>query len=163
MIEDDDLSPDASSSNLQDLDQLPDSNQSELLAEFERRRRARQIHVSTDDTEVKLNLRQLSEPICKLLLYTVFRSFLFPKIQFKTNQGNMFRPFRRGSCGQTRTFARLGLEAERRRNSQKVAQERGARETRRRKPKCKSHFNCGIRCQANIYYIPIHCFGFPRR
>jgi hypothetical protein len=71
--------------NFEDLDELPE-NQSELLAEFERRRRvskvslvvqlfstmltccfsmqARQIHVSTDDNEVKINLRQLGEPIC---------------------------------------------------------------------------------------------------
>lgn len=47
----------------QELEQLPD-NQNELLAEFERRRRARTIHVSTDDNEVKANLRQLNEPIC---------------------------------------------------------------------------------------------------
>ena len=51
--------------NLVDSDQLQDRNQAELLAEFERRRRARQIHVSTDDSEVKLNLRKLNEPICK--------------------------------------------------------------------------------------------------
>ena len=35
-----------------------------LLEEFERRRKARQINVSTDDSEVKKNLRQLGEPIC---------------------------------------------------------------------------------------------------
>lgn len=35
-----------------------------LLEEFERRRKARQINVSTDDAEVKKNLRQLNEPIC---------------------------------------------------------------------------------------------------
>lgn len=35
-----------------------------LLEEFERRRRARLINVSTDDVEVKKNLRQLNEPIC---------------------------------------------------------------------------------------------------
>ena len=35
-----------------------------LLEEFERRKRARQINVSTDDEEVKRNLRQLGEPIC---------------------------------------------------------------------------------------------------
>ncbi|XP_063222299.1 U4/U6 small nuclear ribonucleoprotein Prp4 [Bacillus rossius redtenbacheri] len=35
-----------------------------LLEEFERRKRARQINVSTDDEEVKKNLRQLGEPIC---------------------------------------------------------------------------------------------------
>lgn len=35
-----------------------------LLEEFERRRKARLINVSTDDSEVKRNLRQLNEPIC---------------------------------------------------------------------------------------------------
>ncbi|XP_046433071.1 U4/U6 small nuclear ribonucleoprotein Prp4 [Neodiprion virginianus] len=35
-----------------------------LLEEFERRKKARQINVSTDDSEVKNNLRQLGEPIC---------------------------------------------------------------------------------------------------
>jgi len=50
--------------NYHELDQLPD-NQQELMAEFERRKRARLIHVSTDDLEVKSNLRQLQEPICK--------------------------------------------------------------------------------------------------
>lgn len=35
-----------------------------LLEEFERRKKARSINVSTDDAEVKRNLRQLSEPIC---------------------------------------------------------------------------------------------------
>ncbi|KAF6718774.1 U4/U6 small nuclear ribonucleoprotein Prp4 [Oryzias melastigma] len=37
--------------------------QQEVLAEFERRRRARQITVSTDDAEVKAGLRALGEPI----------------------------------------------------------------------------------------------------
>lgn len=59
----DEIMPDDVGSTI-GMDQLPDQ-QSELLAEFERRRRARQIHVSTDDTEVKLNLRQLNEPICE--------------------------------------------------------------------------------------------------
>lgn len=35
-----------------------------LLEEFERRKKARSINVSTDDGEVKRNLRQLGEPIC---------------------------------------------------------------------------------------------------
>jgi len=35
-----------------------------LLEEFERRKKARQINVSTDDSEVKKHLRQLGEPIC---------------------------------------------------------------------------------------------------
>ncbi|KAH8259255.1 U4/U6 small nuclear ribonucleoprotein Prp4 [Drosophila bipectinata] len=35
-----------------------------LLVEFERKKRARQINVSTDDAEIKSNLRQLNEPIC---------------------------------------------------------------------------------------------------
>lgn len=37
--------------------------QAEVLAEFERRKRARQINVSTDDSEVKACLRALGEPI----------------------------------------------------------------------------------------------------
>lgn len=35
-----------------------------VLAEFDRRRRARHIAVPTDDVEVKVKLRQLGEPIC---------------------------------------------------------------------------------------------------
>lgn len=35
-----------------------------LLEEFERRRKARQINVSTDDVEVRKNLRQLNQPVC---------------------------------------------------------------------------------------------------
>lgn len=36
----------------------------EMLEEFERRKRARMINVSTDDAEVKKDLRALDEPIC---------------------------------------------------------------------------------------------------
>lgn len=39
-------------------------SQAELLAQFEKRKRARAIQVSTDDSEVKATLRQLGEPIC---------------------------------------------------------------------------------------------------
>ncbi len=35
-----------------------------MMEEFERRKRARMINVSTDDAEVKKDLRQLGEPIC---------------------------------------------------------------------------------------------------
>uniref|UniRef100_A0A8D9F9N0 U4/U6 small nuclear ribonucleoprotein Prp4 n=1 Tax=Cacopsylla melanoneura TaxID=428564 RepID=A0A8D9F9N0_9HEMI len=35
-----------------------------LLQEFERRKKARHVNVSTDDSQVKTNLRQLGEPIC---------------------------------------------------------------------------------------------------
>ncbi|XP_045457082.1 U4/U6 small nuclear ribonucleoprotein Prp4 [Melitaea cinxia] len=35
-----------------------------LLDEFERRRKARQLNVSTDDDEVRRSLRQLGEPVC---------------------------------------------------------------------------------------------------
>jgi len=34
------------------------------LKEFEKRRKARQVNVSTDDSEVKRTLRQLDQPIC---------------------------------------------------------------------------------------------------
>lgn len=35
-----------------------------MLEEFERKKKARQINVSTDDAEIKKSLRQLNEPIC---------------------------------------------------------------------------------------------------
>ncbi|XP_054157982.1 U4/U6 small nuclear ribonucleoprotein Prp4-like [Oppia nitens] len=35
-----------------------------VLEDFERRKKARQIHVSTDDIEVRAHLRQINEPIC---------------------------------------------------------------------------------------------------
>lgn len=47
-----------------EIDDEPSESQAELLAEFERRKRARQIQVSTDDVEVKATMRQLGEPIC---------------------------------------------------------------------------------------------------
>ena len=47
-----------------DLEQNESEAKQELLEEFERRKRARQIHVSTDDAEVKAQLRALGEPIC---------------------------------------------------------------------------------------------------
>ena len=36
----------------------------EILEEFERRKRARQIAVPTDDSRVRLRLRELGEPQC---------------------------------------------------------------------------------------------------
>jgi U4/U6 small nuclear ribonucleoprotein PRP4 len=42
----------------------PSEGQAELLAVLEKKKKARQIQVSTDDSEVKANLRQLGEPIC---------------------------------------------------------------------------------------------------
>ncbi|KAL0280002.1 UNVERIFIED_CONTAM: hypothetical protein PYX00_001432 [Menopon gallinae] len=47
-----------------DLEDEMSKDRAALLEEFERRKRARQIHVSTDDEQVKKNLRQLGEPIC---------------------------------------------------------------------------------------------------
>lgn len=46
-----------------DLEDHMSERQAEVLAEFERRKRARQINVSTDDSEVKACLRALGEPI----------------------------------------------------------------------------------------------------
>lgn len=46
-----------------DLEEHRSERQAEILAEFERRKRARQINVSTDDSEVKACLRALGEPI----------------------------------------------------------------------------------------------------
>jgi U4/U6 small nuclear ribonucleoprotein PRP4 len=42
-----------------------------VLEEFERRKKARQIAVSTDDIEVRAHLRQLNEPICKLFIFII--------------------------------------------------------------------------------------------
>lgn len=47
-----------------DLEAAEAESQAEVLAEFQKRKRARQIQVSTDDSEVKATLRQLGEPIC---------------------------------------------------------------------------------------------------
>ncbi|CAB1318693.1 unnamed protein product [Coregonus sp. 'balchen'] len=46
-----------------ELEEHVSERQSEVLADFERRKRARQITVSTDDAEVKACLRALGEPI----------------------------------------------------------------------------------------------------
>ncbi|BFZ20632.1 hypothetical protein BsWGS_23671 [Bradybaena similaris] len=47
-----------------DLEASESAMHAEALAEFEKRKRARTIQVSTDDSEVKANLRQIGEPIC---------------------------------------------------------------------------------------------------
>lgn len=47
-----------------DLEDEMSKDKQILLEEFERRKKARQINVSTDDGEVKATLRQLQEPIC---------------------------------------------------------------------------------------------------
>ncbi|KAG7232722.1 hypothetical protein INR49_008184 [Caranx melampygus] len=52
-----------SSGETMEMEERVSERQQEALAEFERRRRARQITVSTDDAEVKAGLRALGEPI----------------------------------------------------------------------------------------------------
>uniref|UniRef100_A0A0A9YDH1 U4/U6 small nuclear ribonucleoprotein Prp4 n=1 Tax=Lygus hesperus TaxID=30085 RepID=A0A0A9YDH1_LYGHE len=47
-----------------DLEDEMSKDKQALLDEFERRKKARQVNVSTDDNEVRQNLRQLGEPIC---------------------------------------------------------------------------------------------------
>ena len=51
------------SSEYFDLEQEVTKDKAALLEEFERKKKARQIHVSTDDAEVKKSLRMLNEPI----------------------------------------------------------------------------------------------------
>jgi len=41
-----------------------DEGNNEMLAEFERRKRIRMMNVSTDDAQIKKDLRQLGQPIC---------------------------------------------------------------------------------------------------
>lgn len=47
-----------------ELEDEMSKDKQQLLEEFERRRKARQINVSTDDNEVRRSLRQLGEPVC---------------------------------------------------------------------------------------------------
>ncbi|CAG9132975.1 unnamed protein product [Plutella xylostella] len=52
------------SSEYMDLEDEMSKDKKALLEEFERRRKARQLNVSTDDDEVRRSLRQLGEPVC---------------------------------------------------------------------------------------------------
>ncbi|KAK5900214.1 hypothetical protein CgunFtcFv8_025189 [Champsocephalus gunnari] len=52
-----------SSGEYLEMEERVNEHQNDALAAFERRRRARQITVSTDDSEVKAGLRALGEPI----------------------------------------------------------------------------------------------------
>ncbi|XP_022909545.1 U4/U6 small nuclear ribonucleoprotein Prp4 [Onthophagus taurus] len=52
------------SNEYMELEDAMSKDKQALLEEFERRKKARSINVSTDDAEVKRNLRQLGEPIC---------------------------------------------------------------------------------------------------
>ncbi|XP_054707202.1 U4/U6 small nuclear ribonucleoprotein Prp4-like [Uloborus diversus] len=70
---DDDIEPEAETSaagsvniseEYMELEEEINKEKQLLLEEFERRKKARQINVSTDDSEVKANLRQIGEPIC---------------------------------------------------------------------------------------------------
>ncbi|XP_072941312.1 uncharacterized protein U4-U6-60K [Epargyreus clarus] len=52
------------SNEYMDLEDEMSKDKKALLEEFERRRKARQLNVSTDDDEVRRSLRQLGEPVC---------------------------------------------------------------------------------------------------
>lgn len=54
--------------------QIDNPQEKEVLAEFDRRRKARNLTLPTDDVQVKLMLRRCNEPICTLLLS--FKFFL---------------------------------------------------------------------------------------
>ncbi|KAM6985557.1 U4/U6 small nuclear ribonucleoprotein Prp4 [Aplochiton taeniatus] len=54
-----------SSGDTMEMEERVSERQQEVLADFERRKRARQITVSTDDSEVKACLRALGEPITR--------------------------------------------------------------------------------------------------
>ncbi|CAG9826850.1 unnamed protein product [Diabrotica balteata] len=57
-------SPVQEPSEYMELEDAMSRDKQALIEEFERRRKARSINVSTDDAEVKRNLRQLGEAIC---------------------------------------------------------------------------------------------------
>ncbi|CAH2062533.1 unnamed protein product, partial [Iphiclides podalirius] len=52
------------SNEYMELEEEMSKDKKALLEEFERRRKARQLNVSTDDDEVRRSLRQLGEPVC---------------------------------------------------------------------------------------------------
>ncbi|CAH0730682.1 unnamed protein product, partial [Brenthis ino] len=52
------------SNEYMELEEEMSRDKKALLEEFERRRKARQLNVSTDDDEVRRSLRQLGEPVC---------------------------------------------------------------------------------------------------
>ncbi|XP_058796104.1 U4/U6 small nuclear ribonucleoprotein Prp4 isoform X2 [Phymastichus coffea] len=52
------------SNEYMDLEDEMSKDRQQLLEEFERRKKARQINVSTDDSQVKKDLRHLGEPVC---------------------------------------------------------------------------------------------------
>lgn len=57
--------------NLIDFSKVDNPHEKEVLAEFDRRRKARNLTLPTDDVQVKLMLRRCNEPICK------YNDFLF--------------------------------------------------------------------------------------
>ena len=68
----------------------------EILEEFERKKRARNLTVPTDDRKVKLKLRELGHPICLFgeevkRIFFFFFFFLFPFFQKKIIQPHQRR------------------------------------------------------------------------
>ena len=53
------------SSNYFSLDSVSNPQRDQILADFERRKRARALTLPTDELEVKLLLRTLGQPICE--------------------------------------------------------------------------------------------------
>lgn len=47
-----------------DIKKIDNPHEKDVLAEFDRRRKARNLTLPTDDVQVKLMLRRCSEPIC---------------------------------------------------------------------------------------------------
>ena len=90
---------------LESAQDLAGLGKEEMLQEFERRKRARLINVSTDDAEVKKNLRDLGEPIC-----------LFG--EGPADRRNRLREL----------FSQLGEDAVRRKRAEDEEREREARE-----------------------------------
>ena len=90
---------------LESASDLAGLGKEEMLQEFERRKRARLINVSTDDAEVKKNLRDLGEPIC-----------LFG--EGPADRRNRLREL----------FSQLGEDAVRRKRAEDEEREREARE-----------------------------------
>lgn len=60
--------------DLVDLTKVENPHEKEVLAEFDRRRKARNLTLPTDDVQVKLMLRRCDQPICNSFFFLNIKS-----------------------------------------------------------------------------------------
>ncbi len=67
------------------LDKIVDPHKESVMAEFERRKRARQLTLPTDNHEVKMMLRLLEQPICEAVFAAKMSVFV---LKLKASHGS---------------------------------------------------------------------------